>query len=97
MFKIGPKARLGLKSSTPEASPDDPIYQRGFVIGEMHSTNSSPNVAQTDFIESVKKLGFPVNIQGTSALAQRNQETVDSSKKKSKPTPKLPPKKETPG
>ncbi len=46
MFKIGPKARLGLRSSTPEASPDDPIYQRGFVIGETHSTNSSKNTAE---------------------------------------------------
>ena len=40
-FKIGPKGRGKTKSSTPEASADDPIYTRGFAIGEMRSRPSS--------------------------------------------------------
>ena len=42
MFTIGPKA-MGRKatSSIPEASADDPIYTRGFAVGEMRSRPSS--------------------------------------------------------
>jgi len=41
MFKITPKGRGETKSSIPEASADDPIYTRGFAIGEMRSRSSS--------------------------------------------------------
>lgn len=44
MFKIGPKALEARKFLTreeiPEALADDPIYTRGFAIGEMRSTGS---------------------------------------------------------
>ena len=41
MFKITPKGKTPTNYSIPEASVDDPIYTRGFAIGEMRSRPSS--------------------------------------------------------
>jgi hypothetical protein len=40
MSPTGPKIRKGAGSSMPEASPDHPIYKRGFAIGVVRSTPS---------------------------------------------------------
>lgn len=40
-YTIGPKVRKGAGASTREASPDDPIYTRGFSIGQTRSNVSS--------------------------------------------------------
>lgn len=40
-FKITPKGKKPTNYSIPEASADDPIYTRGFAIGEMRSRPSS--------------------------------------------------------
>ena len=49
MFKIGPEIMKQIReaktSSIPEASADDPIYTRGFAIGEMRSRSSSKATA----------------------------------------------------
>ena len=41
MFKITPKGKKPTNYSIPEAPADDPIYTRGFAIGEMCSRPSS--------------------------------------------------------
>ena len=41
MFKITPKGKKPKNYSIPEASADDPIYARGFAIGEIRSRPSS--------------------------------------------------------
>lgn len=49
MLKIGPKALNREKEEIPsvrEASPNDPIYTRGFAIGEMRSRPSSKNTEE---------------------------------------------------
>ncbi|NCC06104.1 MAG: hypothetical protein EOM37_19160 [Proteobacteria bacterium] len=55
MFKIGPKTRKGAGSSMPELSADDPIYTRGFAVGEMRSRPSSSDTAATTSPESRKE------------------------------------------
>lgn len=40
------KVAKGHRYSIPEASPDDPIYKRGFAVGVTRSTNSSQNTAE---------------------------------------------------
>jgi len=47
-LKIGPKARLDGKTWTPEASPDDPVYTRGFSIGVMRLTDFLKNTPEKD-------------------------------------------------
>ena len=63
MFTIGPKAR-GRKAtnSIPEASADDPIYTRGFAIGEMRS--GPPTKAATGKVS--KKANHPPDSRGPS-------------------------------
>jgi hypothetical protein len=41
MSKTEPKTPKGHRYSIPEASPDDPIYKRGFAFGVVRSTGSS--------------------------------------------------------
>jgi len=41
MFKITPKGKKPTNYTIPEASADDPIYTRGFAIGEKRSRPSS--------------------------------------------------------
>ncbi len=47
MFKITPKGKKPTNYSIPEASADDPIYTRGFAIGEMRS-RPSPKVTEEE-------------------------------------------------
>lgn len=47
MFKITPKGKKPTNYSIPEASADDPIYTRGFAIGEMRS-RPSPKAAEEE-------------------------------------------------
>jgi len=47
MFKITPKGKKPTNYSIPEASADDPIYTRGFAIGEMCS-RPSPKVTEEE-------------------------------------------------
>jgi len=63
MYRIGPKA-IGRKatSSIPEASADDPIYTRGFAIGEMRFV--PPTKAATGKVS--KQVHQPPASQGSS-------------------------------
>lgn len=47
MFKITPKGKKPTNYTIPEASADDPIYTRGFAIGEMRS-RPSPKVTEEE-------------------------------------------------
>ena len=55
MFKIGPKTRMDAPSLVKEASADDPIYTRGFAVGETRSRPSSSDTAATTSPESRKE------------------------------------------
>jgi len=57
-FKIGPKGRGKTKSSTPDASAEDPIYTRGFAIGEIRS-RPSPKVTEEEAPQQALQPRFP--------------------------------------
>lgn len=72
MLKIGSKIREEMASLTleqklaaiadlEEASADDPIYTRGFAIGEMRSTGSSRNTAGTTSPQSKDSTSKPTD------------------------------------
>jgi hypothetical protein len=54
MSKTGVKIVKGAGSLIPEASPDDPIYKRGFAIGVTRSTSSTKNAVTTTSKSSKK-------------------------------------------
>ena len=66
MFTIGPEIRSRFsevkESSIPEASADDPIYTRGFAIGEMRS-RPSPKVTEEETPQQAQQ---PPASQGSS-------------------------------
>ena len=77
MFKITPKGKKPTNYSIPEASADDPIYTRGFAIGEMRSRPSSkvteeevPQQAQQPPVSH----GSSQNIKTGSGKVKRNRD-----------------------
>ena len=62
MFKITPKGKKPTNYSIPEASADDPIYTRGFAIGEMRS-RPSPKVTEEETPQQAQQ---PPASQGSS-------------------------------
>ena len=77
MFKITPKGKKPTNYSIPEASADDPIYTRGFAIGEMRSRPSSkvtdeevPQQAQQPPVSQ----GSSQNVKSVSGKVKRNNE-----------------------
>ena len=78
MFTIGPKAR-GRKatSSMPVASADDPIYTRGFAIGEIRS-RPSPKVTKEEAPQQALQLpvsqGSSQNVKSGSGKVKRSRD-----------------------
>ena len=77
MFKITPKGKKPTDYTIPEASADDPIYTRGFAIGEMRSRPSSkvteeevPQQAQQPPVSQ----GSSQNVKSVSGKVKRNNE-----------------------
>lgn len=77
MFKITAKGKKPTNYSIPEASADDPIYTRGFAIGEMRSRSSSkvteeeaPQQAQQPRVSQ----GSSQNVKTASRKVKRNNE-----------------------
>ena len=77
MFKITPKGRGETKSSTPEASADDPIYTRGFAIGEMRS-RPSPKVVEQEAPQQAQQppvsQGSSQSLKSGSGKAKRSKD-----------------------
>ena len=55
IYKAGQIVRKGKRLSMVEASPDDPIYKRGFVIGKAVKRKSSEPSPETNFKNESKK------------------------------------------
>ena len=77
MFKITPKGKKPTNYSIPEASADDPIYTRGFAIGEMRSRPFSkvtdeevPQQAQQTPVSQ----GSSQNVKSASGKVKRNRD-----------------------
>lgn len=81
MFTIGPEIRSRFsevkESSIPEASADDPIYTRGFAIGEMRS-RPSPKVTEEEVPQQAQQppvsQGSSQNVKSASGKVKRNNE-----------------------
>ena len=77
MFKITPKGKKPTDYSIPEASADDPIYTRGFAIGEMRS-RPSPKVteekASQQEQQSPASQGSSRNVETGSGKVKRNRD-----------------------
>jgi len=80
MFTIGPEIRSRFsevkESSIPEASADDPIYTRGFAIGEMRS--GPPTKAATG--KASKQVHQPPDSRGSSQNLKSGSGKVKRSK-----------------
>lgn len=83
MFTIGPKVKKGAGASIPEASANDPIYKRGFAVGEINlsnfplhteeqaSMNSNEQSPQEKFIQQLEKKGVKVNVMSRDDLKRK--------------------------
>ena len=76
MFKITPKGKKPTNYSIPEASADDPIYTRGFAIGEMRS-RLSPKVTEQETSQQAQQ---PPVSQGSSKSLKSGSGKVKRSK-----------------
>ena len=77
MFKITAKGKKPTDYTIPEASADDPIYTRGFAIGEMRSRPSS-KVTEEEASQQEQpppaSQGSSQNVKSASGKVKRNNE-----------------------